>query len=750
MDHAGTYFLTVVAPGYYEVSRSKIELVTGVNFVSVALNAAESVSSTIDVTPEQALTVEHIASSQTLKDDEILAIPATRSNVLENLLAVMPGALRDPNGNLHFHGSPAEEINWLLDGFSVSDPATGRLESDLSVEAIRSVDLFSGRYSVEFGKGSGGTLLLNGASGDNRFRFRTTNFIPGLEQNKGLALSSWRPRLNVAGPIVRNRLWFFNGVDFNLKQNIIAELPKGQDRTSTWELSDFLRVQANLTPSQTLSGDFLFNDLNAPRSGLSPLDPAETTLDVWARRYFASVKHQITLSSKTVVEAGYAAYRSFARDIPQGHSVYQITPFGRSGNFPVESRRSGARDQWLASALLPAFKAAGSHQFKIGLDLNFSRYSQDSRRSGYEFFRLDGTRAYEISYGGSGRLNQSNLENAVYLQDRWAITPWLQAEAGVRWDRDRIISRQILTPRFSFALMPPFLPNSKLSAGIGWVPAVTYLRLFSRDLDQYSVSTRFDRDGATVTSGPAVSVFFIDRLSLAIPTTSNFSVGIEQALSRQLSLQLSFLRKRSRRGYTFVPTQPGIPLSADLPSTPEALYELRNARRELYDSLEISMKRRFLDKIDWFGSYTWSRTYSNAALNRDLDDPIAYTATAGRLPWDVPSRLISWVLFPINKNNLISGLLEWRDGFPFSAYDDEGRAVGDINRWRLPRYFNLNLHYERSLTWRGRRWALRLGADNLTNHHNFALVNAIVGSTDFPQFYGRQNRKLVVRIRWLE
>src|SRR5437667_5693816 len=226
LNLAGQYFLTVAAPAFYDIKRRAVDLVVGVNIISVDLISVENSSFSVDVYPEKNLVVEHIAMSQTLTEEEILSIPATRSNFLQNMIAVLPGALKDQKGNLHFYGSSSEQINWVLDGFNAADPSSGLLEAGLSVEAAQSFDLFSGRYSVEFGKGSGGTMIINSKMGNNTFERRATNFIPGIETVKGLQLSSWRPRLSLSGPLLKDRIWFFDGLDFNYRQNIIAKLPK--------------------------------------------------------------------------------------------------------------------------------------------------------------------------------------------------------------------------------------------------------------------------------------------------------------------------------------------------------------------------------------------------------------------------------------------------------------------------------------------------------------------------------------------
>jgi hypothetical protein len=593
-------------------------------------------------------------------------------------------------------------------------------------------------------------MIINSKMGNNTFERHATNFLPGVDNAKGLRLTSWRPKFTFSGPIKKDKVWFFNGLDFNYRQNVIEELPPGQDRTLTWTLSNLFRVQANLAPGNILTSGFLYNYLNAPKTGLSPLDPVETTLDLRSRRYFFDVKDQIFLPSKSIVEFGYAAYRGVNREVPLGHDLYQITAFGHGGNYFRDTRRLGKRDQWIVNLFLPAFNGFGNHQFKLGVDFNYSRYFQDIERTGYEYFRVDTTLASRVLFAGNGEFSESNLESAAYFQDRWAIRPWLLAEAGVRWDRDRFLSDDAITPRFSFALKPPGLKNTKFSAGVGLIPATTNLRLFTRDRDQYSESTSFGSDGLTPTSQPSATLFTIDKSQIRIPKTRNLSVGVEQALPWNFYLRANYLRKRGHSGYTFAlnpePPSQSVP-GTNLPIG--RLYQLQNSRLEKYDSIEVSLEGQILKKHHWFFSYTRSRAYSNAALDITIDEPIVFYDLAGPLPWDSPNRLLNWGIFPITKNNTIVYFLEWRDGYRFTAHDDQGQQVGRANEWEFPRYFSLNLHYERTASLLRNRWAFRLGFDNITDQPNYTLVNNNIDSPDFLHYYGRQPRKLVLRIRWL-
>ena len=751
LDRAGRYLLKVVHPDFFPIEGKPVDLVPGANIVNIELIRSRDSGTTLDVYAEEQQAAEVMALSQALEEEEIDSIPTTRSSKqrIQGVAAVLPGVLRDPVGDLHLHGSSGEETNWTLDGFSLSDPSSGRLEMGLGAETVRSMDLFAGRYSAEHGKGTGGAMVLATRMGEDQFTQRFTNFVPGIDFVRGLRISDWRPRHNVSGPILRNRAWFFNGLDLLYQEHFIPELPAGQDRNVSWSINNSLRVQAKLTSRQTLSSGLVADYLIAPQSGLSPLDPIETTLNRQARRYFYNLKDQIVLSPESVLDLGYAAYRSMYRADPRGSGPYRITSVGRAGNYPIATFRVSSRDELRANLYL-AREGLGQHQFKAGANFGHTRFGQDIRRRPIAYFRVDGTQASVRSFGGTGEFEESNLEAGAYMQDRWAIRSRLVAELGLRWDRDRIVSGGAVTPRFSVAFVPPGLDGAKLSAGIGWIPATTYFRIFTRHRDQYPIFTTFAFDGRTPLGPPDIRVFELDKTMLSIPTSRNLSASWQQRLPGGAALNVNYLRKRMGNGYAHVPVATVAVHDSQLPVGSRAIrLRLQNFRRDTYDSVEFSLSKPLQGSHRWFASYTYSSSWSNAALKVDTDNFIVLSDTKGRTSWDVPHRLVSWATFPLGEKTSIAYYAEWRDGFPFSAHNDHGRQVGQVNGWRLPRHFNLNIHIQRKVSFLGHRWSLRPGVDNLTNRPNYSLANSNIDSPEFLNLFGRSPIKLVVRVRWL-
>lgn len=751
LQQVGRYFLDVAHAEFFPIRGRPIDLVAGPNVVSIDLIDSGAAGTTVDVYAVEQLATEQTAQAQTLEQEQIDAIPMSRSTKqrIQGITAILPGVLRDPLGGLHFNGSPEEETNWMLDGFSVSDPASGRLEMALGAESVSSLDLFSGRYSAALGKGTGGAMVLTTRTGDDRFRQRFTNFVPGIDIQEGLRFRDWRPRHTLSGPILSNRAWFFNSLDVLYEENFLPELPDGEDRSRSWSVNNSLRLHARLTPRQTLSSSFVADYLSVLNSGLSPLDPIETTLDRKSQRYFFSIKDQILLSPESVLDLGYAAYRSTYRGVPQGGAPYRITFRGREGNYPIATHLVSGRDEFRSNLFVPV-RWLGQHQLSAGGNLSRTRYLQDVRRSVIGYLRVDGTLSRELSFAGTGAFEDSNIEAGAYLQDRWAVHPRLVAELGLRWDRDRIVSGQALAPRLNLAFMPPRSEGTRLSAGLGWIPAATYLRVFTRHRDQDTVFTRFAPDGATPVGPPDIRRFQLDGRSLAIPTTRNLSAGWSQRLPGETDLAVNYLRKRMRNGYAHFPTAVHDVYDGRSPVEGRALYfQLQNSRREHYDSVEFSLSKQLRGSHRWFASYTYSRTWSNAAVQVENDNHILFAETAGRLSWDVPHRLVSWASFPLGEKTSLACFAEWRDGFPFSVHDDNGILVGEVNGWRLPRHFSLNVHIERKLSFLGHRWSLRPGVDNLTNRPNYRVANNNISSPEFLHLHGRSPIKLVIRVRWL-
>lgn len=741
LHEPGNFLVDAELSGYYALKDKRVTLSPGDNEINFVLNPVREFSESVDVTSgSTAVALDKTTSEEQLTGADMLNVPFPATHSLKNAMRILPGLVQDSAGGIHVNGGSEEQVRYLINGFDISDPLTGKFDTRISIESVQSMNVLSGRFPAEYGKGSAGVVEVNTRVGDDRLRYSATNFIPGVEMRKGFRIGSWNPRWNLSGPIRRGRIWYSDSLAMQYDTTVINELPPGQDTSTSLRYTNMLHLQANLTPSNILSFGFMPSGWRASRTGLSALDPPSTTVDRRTRQWFEYVKDQVYFGQGALLEFGVASNRTFMRQIPQGTDLYIERPTGRSGNFYISGNQQAEREQYLTNVFLPGFHFLGAHQFKTGFDLDRVNYSQDLHRTGFEWRRADNSIVRLVTFGGNGQLGRSNFESAAYAQDSWRARRNVLVELGLRADWDEILRNWNLSPRTGIAWSPFGLENTKISAGYAITYDATNLFMFTRPEDQYQITTFYPPYG--LPNQPVQQIFMIPGRRLSSPRYQNWSAAVDHRLGANIYMRVQALRRRGGHGFTYY--------AAPSPKPFDILYQLGNQRSDSYNSIELTFRQNFRKEYGWMASYTRSRALSNVVMDINSDSPAIVADNAGRLPWDAPNRLLSWGYLPtFRKNWAIAYLMEYRTGFPFSIQNGAGEIVGGVNSQRFPAFFELNLHVEKRIRFHGQLWAIRGGFNNITNHKNANVVNNNLDAPNFLAMYGGQTRALNFRIRWL-
>jgi hypothetical protein len=752
----GQYLFASSQTGYMPVKNMAIEVHAGMGPVDLLLNHAKEILQSVDVSASpDAVDVEQTQSERQLTGIQIMDIPYPSTHSLRNAMAMMPGQIEDATGGLHFSGGRENQTNYLLDGFNVGDPLTGMLNTTVSVEAVSSLDYVSGRYSPQFGQGSAGTLQIKTQTGDDQFRYSATDFFPGISTQQGLHLGDWTPRFNLSGPIIPGRAWFAENVTWDYNVNVIPGLPRNEDTNSGLQASNMLHTQFNLTPANILYTDFLFNYQRATEFGLGALTPPSTTLDERGRTWFLGVKDQIYLERGTLLEVGVAEMLTLSRLVPFGMGVYVITPDGNEGDNFINSTQHSRRGQFLTNLFLPSWHLAGTHQLKMGLDIDRLDYAQGINRTGYDLYGVNTNLLRSVTFAGNGTLSRPSLTASSYLTDHWQARRNLFLELGVREDWDEILRRWLWSPRAAIS-WAPFGSDTRISGGFAVLYDPTIIQLFIRPQDQYTLSDIYTPQGALLLPN-ALSLYELPTERLKAPLYQNWTLGIDHRFRKQIHAGLSLYRRRGGDGFAYINTLPApIAASPEIASTyhaenVEQIFMLTNSRHDEYDAAQIVVHQDIRGRYEWMASYTRSSTRSNEVLDPSLEQTLLIGPdNAGPLPWDAPNRFLSWGYLPTWwKNWAVAYLFEERTGFPFSIYHDTGQLIGAPDANRFPDYFNLNLQLEWRVKLGKYRFAIRGGVNNVTGHMNPTVVNSIVESPNYLTFYGSEGRHFVARLRWL-
>ena len=765
-DQAGKFGLTLPSAGEYTVKAERLgfylyqsrgqEMGPGPAELTIVLNHLQEFSDRIDVTySPPAIDPSQPEERKELDNTEIQAIPYPAPQDYRNALPLMDGVVQDNAGRNHINGGDTNQTNYTLDGFNMSDPVTGRLETRLNIDTIQSADLATSRFSAENGRGSAGVLDLRTKMGDDRWRFGGTNFIPSLSSEQGLHFNKWTPRLEFSGPIAKGRAWFHDGFDAFYSDDVVQGLPRGENQTRGLTTSNMTRFQVNLTPANILTGSFVYNLGNYANYGLSFLNPAESTTSHRQTLYMSTVRDQHYFGGGQLLDVGFADSRGLLRDIPQGNQLFEITPAGNRGNYFANLNRHFYRQQWIANVFLPTQHLRGTHRLKLGIDFEREAFHQTTLRHDYEVLRSDGSLARYVTFDGDPFQGRKNFEGAQYIQDAWAPRDDVVLEVGLRAEWNEIVRDLELAPRVAASWAPGRLHGTKFSAGWGIYYDAISLGMIARRPDQTSLATFYGPGGTP--DGPVASTFVVSDQALAAPRFQNISLSVEHQLPHEFYLRSSYTRRAGNQGFMFAP--PPFDPGGALP--PVFNYQLVNARRDRYDAVEIALRHTFAGKYEWFLGYTRSSARSSAAVDYSLENPVFGPQGPGPYAWDTPNRVHMWGWAPVpnrilprwlrflTANTTAAYLVEYRTGFPFGIVDESGVLMGRPNSRRLPYYFNINLHLERQFRALHYLWAWRFGYNNLTDNDNPNVVNNVYGG---PQFltYGRgQARAFSVRLRFL-
>lgn len=251
-DGSGTYRIPNLPPGDYTL-RLESDSFKPYSRGGISMRSSSTIQVNAELLPEQvtlkaeeivvvgkAPTVD-ISSSSTgvsLNQEFTSRLPlsgTTASRSFESLAAVAPGAQTDRFG-VSVSGTTSPENAFVIDGVGVNNPAFGTLGTPLSVEFVKEFNVVSGGYMPEFGRAMGGIFDVVTQSGSNEFHGSVFfNINPGALEGRrtevkrdGTTIST-TPGLGslrdfgatIGGPILKDRLWFFGGVQAAFTRNTL-------------------------------------------------------------------------------------------------------------------------------------------------------------------------------------------------------------------------------------------------------------------------------------------------------------------------------------------------------------------------------------------------------------------------------------------------------------------------------------------------------------------------------------------------
>jgi outer membrane receptor protein involved in Fe transport len=535
----GNYTITVSLAGFTTVERPDVLLTIGQQLKADLVMSVATVTESVSVTAETPVVdIKKNAVSTTITSDVIDLIPKGR-DFLEAITGI-PGT-NDVSraGGIMIDGATATENRYVVDGMDTTSLDEGISGKRVIIDFIDQIQVQRSGYNAEYRAATGGVISAISKSGTNVYHGEIGLNYSGPWLNRSLQgdvrptlqispidnetleyiyaprlheTDRFEPVMQLSGPILQNRLWFFVGV---------APTRQKQERTVTWaaqnpngpqtqtfydrDRNDQYMYSVTSQLSSQLRGRFNGSNgrsdpgLSVPTfdaaSGVSTTNPLnfnpQPTIRTFGKSDSYSGSLDWTASDKLFFNVtsgwyqtnsysdGGEPFRGTRRTFANSNLTYADVPaeFRRPSGFaenPVNTfNTEDAFQRFNLNADLTTFRNwKGQHSFKFGaqyerlgnsvnvgqqyanisFDWNrsFQPVSGPPQRGTYGFYTV--SRSYT-----EGDVTSHNV--GLFLQDQWSVNSRLTFNYGVRIDRTYIPSYRPENPSLTFGFGDKVAPR---------------------------------------------------------------------------------------------------------------------------------------------------------------------------------------------------------------------------------------------------------------------------------------------------
>ena len=661
----------------------------------------------------------------TLTAQTVARLPSAHLQARESL-PLLPSIVRGNDGLLRLGGARPYDSPLLVDGFDVTDPATGLSSLNLPFEAVRGVQVLQDPMDARFGNLIGGVVQIDTTAGDKntfgvqgffpRPRFAT----PGFGRIEGIF-----PRVYLGGSSGRQRFRYFTATEYDFERIPVPGVTTGTGPNFTPTTTTvFGRVDAQATARDAITVEAFAAPGTTTNVGLSPRRDVNASVDAGAGDMFAGItdRHVFENNSVLTIRIGTLSHRATLTP-NSSRGVSYLSAAGWQDNWFSRVERHSARDS--ASVSWERVFTAGrrTHDVTITGGLAVRHVRGKVRESAIVVRDAFNRPVRSITFGAPSTFAAHDRPGDVALRDLWRLSERLALDTGARIDWNGRYGGATPSARLGVRYDLDESGRTVLKAGVGRF--VGALPLGIATFAAYP--TRTDRLIDPVTGATVAQAVYRPAIGgLRLPTAVAAKIQIERQLSPTLLMQVGFTARDGASAPTIAVGTAGGPLLVS------------STGRSTYRGLEFAVRKVWTHDQQLFVSYVRSSARGElndfSSLFQELDAPLLQPGGMARLATDARDRIVAWGTVDLPRKVVISPTIEWHTGFPYSAVNDQYFYAGQPNSRQYPAFMALDVIAYKTFTVHHRSADLGIQLFNLTNHFNPRDVYPVAGATGFGTF----------------
>jgi len=682
-----------------------------------------------------------------------------RPNTVIDALPLVPGVIRTPEGRVQISGLDEVHSSLLINSVNVNDPATGDFGLSVPIDAVNLLKVMQSPYLAQYGLFTAGVVSAETRRGGDKWEYSLNDPFPDWRIRSGHleGVRDASPRLNFSGPLIKNRLYFVEGLEYLVANAEVRTLPFPMNETRSEAVNSFTQVDAVLDSRNTITGTLHFAPHSLDYANLNYFDPQPVTPNADYQEITGAITHRFAIGNGLLTSTFAGTWVATGVE-GQSQGTMVLSPVGNSGSYFDQQSREATRFQWLQTWSPADVQWHGRHAFQIGGVLAHAENEGTVTGNDVSIVNTSGQVLRTISFAGGGSFSLSDFEPALYAQDHWIVNKHLAMDAGIRFESQSLSNTSRFAPRWGFTWSPSGNSSAAIRGGFGLFYDLIPLQTYAFSSYPKQIVTTYDGDG-NITDGPREFLNLISESPSRCPliqqksSNGNFApcsvawnLEGERIVNQYFSLRLRYLYADAYNQLTLSPqtsaSKSALVLAGD--------GALRTRQLEFTSRLGTNKERQvFFSYVRQFagGDITDASTYLG-----DFPFPVVRSEITARTTGEVPNRFLLWGTTNLPWRMNLWPRLEYRNGFTWQPVDQfqDYVALGSAGQPRYPRYFTADLRVAKDLNV-GSKHAVRLSLvfRNLTNHNNPLQVHANSYDPLYGTFFGNYGRHLLADFDFL-
>jgi hypothetical protein len=750
---SGVFDLKLSKPDYQTLTQPGVTLTTGVaTTVRVALVPRIEIKEGVEVEGRSEAAQTPAVPAGEFGRGQLYDL-ANKPTTVADTLPLVPGVVRTQDGEISIAGAGEHRSALVVNAADVTDPTTGQFGMTIPVDSVEKIEVFTSPFLAQYGRFTAGVVAVETRRGGDKWTFDIRDPLPAFRFRSGhlAGLLNASPRVVFNGPLIKDKLFFSEGVEYRLFKDPVRTLPHPNREMKTESVNSFTQLDYIVSPTHTLTGTLHIAPRKVLYANLNFFDPRPVTPNFSSRDYTGTVIDRASVGGH-LLESIFAVKRYSSNVWGQGAEQMVLTPTGNVGNYWNEQDRSASRYEWLEQLTPSAFKWIGVHNLRLGVSVTRTESHGEFTAQSVKITDVQGRLLQRIDFSGGSRFERKDTEVAFYAQDHWVLRPNVALNFGTRVEGQEIAGNLRIAPRLGFSWSPTTRASTVVRGGVGLFYDRVPLSVYGFDSYPERVLTTFSLSGAII-DGPrkflnvigesekgAPLVNYANRAGNFSPHSATWNVELGQRFGRFLRTRLSYLE--SRAGGLIILT-PGTSQGQDA-------MVLKGNGGSRYRQFEATAKLIWREEENLVMSYV--RSSARGDLNEfneylgNFPMPIVRPTQYANLTTDLPHRFLAYGLIKFPWRVRVAPLLEYRSGFVYSTFNERQQYAGVPNsdNTRFPRFYSLDLRLMKDfdVPYRKKKYPVRISlvGYNVTNHFNPIDVHRNTADPEFGVFFGKYRR----------